>query len=63
MNDTMSLKVRTPAGISELHVIELIEVDGRAFLPSGDILERMAFLEGKLHTLESQFAAALANGG
>jgi len=63
MNETVCLKVRTASGVSELNVIELIEVDGRTYLPSGDFLERMAFLEGRLHSLETQFAAALAHGG
>lgn len=59
----MCLKVRTPGGVSELNVIELLEVDGRPFVPAGDLSERLAFLEGRLVSLEQQFSAALANGG
>ena len=63
MNDPVCLKVRTPSVISELNVIELLEVDGNAFIPVGDLTERLAFLEGRLSALETQFTALLAVGG
>jgi hypothetical protein len=63
MNDSVVLKVRTPSGISELNVIELLEVNGNAFIPVGDLTERLAFLEGRLSALETQFTALLAVGG
>lgn len=63
MNETVCLKVRTPAGVSELNVIELLEVDGRAFVPVGEFTEGLAFLEGRLSALETQFSALLAAGG
>jgi hypothetical protein len=63
MNDTVCLKVRTPGGVSELHVVELLEVDGRPFHPAGDLSERLAYLDGRLASLESQFLAVLASGG
>jgi hypothetical protein len=63
MNEAVCLKVRTPAGVSELNVLELLEVDGRSFIPAGDMVERLAYLEGRLQSLETQFSAALASGG
>ena len=63
MNDSVVLKVRTPSGISELNVIELLEVNGNVFIPVGDLTERLAFLEGRLSALETQFTALLAVGG
>lgn len=59
MNDQVCLKVRTPSGVSELHVIELLEVDGRPFVPAGDLTERLAFLEGRITSLEQQLGVAL----
>ena len=64
MSETTCLKIRTQSGItSELNVLELLEVDGRPFVPAGDLSERLAFLEGRLVSLEQQFAAALVSGG
>lgn len=59
MNEQTCLKVRTPSGVSELHVIELLEVDGRPFVPAGDFTERLAFLEGRITSLEQQLGVAL----
>ena len=63
MNDTVCLKVRTPGGVSQLNVTELLEVDGRPYHPAGDLSERLAYLEGRIVSLETQFSIALTNGG
>ena len=64
MNEAnICLKVCTPSGVNELHVTELLEVDGRPFVPVGDTVERFAFLEGRIHAIEQQFLAIVAAGG
>ena len=64
MSESTCLKVRTlSGGTSELNVLELLEIDGKPFHPAGDLSERLAYLEGRIVSLETQFALAVASGG
>ena len=61
MSDHVLIKVRTPAGTSELRVLELLEVNGQAYMVNEDVppSARLQSLEDRVVILEATLAALL----
>jgi len=59
MSERTLLKVRTPSGISELQVDELIEVNGRAYIENESMPADVSRLTDRVCLIEATLAALL----
>jgi len=59
MSERTLLKVRTPSGISELQVDELIEINGRVYIESESMPADVSRLTDRVVLIEATLAALL----
>ena len=59
MSERVLLKVRTPSGVSELHVEELREVNGRSYIESEPVPLDIQKLVHRVELIEATLAALL----
>ena len=59
MSERVLLKVRAPSGVSELHVEELLEVNGRSYIEGEPVPLDIQKLAHRVEIIEATLAALL----